>query len=171
MLPALAIPIDPEPIRGLNLQFLLYCVFVVGLVEEVFKFLPFLIIMRFSDFDDELDGIFYASACALGFASYENVHYLPGLAGFALLGRAFASPLSHSVFASVWGHLIGRRPVFLIKTIVQSPPSRCQTAASHSEGLTRERLSRITTGACLGPGVRCIFFYNAPQKINFIPYP
>ena len=107
LLPALAIPMDPEPIQGLNLQFLLYCVFVVGVVEEVFKFLPFLIIMRFSDFNDEMDGIFYASACALGFASYENVHYLPGLAGLALFGRAFASPLSHSVFASVWGHLAG----------------------------------------------------------------
>ena len=80
---------------------------VVGLVEELFKLLPFPFVMRFSDFNDEIDGIFYASACALGFASYENVHYLPGLAGFALFGRAFASPLSHSVFASVWGHLAG----------------------------------------------------------------
>lgn len=107
LLPALAIPVDPEPFQGLNLKFLLYCVFVVGLVEEIFKFLPFLAIMRFSDFDDELDGIFYASACALGFASYENVRYLPGLAGFALFGRAFASPLSHTVFASIWGYLVG----------------------------------------------------------------
>jgi len=107
LLPALAIPIDPESLRGLNLKFLLYCVVVVGLVEEIFKLLPFLAIMRFSDFNDDMDGIFYASACAIGFASYENVHYLPGLAGFALFGRAFASPLSHTVFASVWGYLVG----------------------------------------------------------------
>jgi len=118
LLPALAIPIDPEPIQGLTLKFLLYCVFVVGLVEEVFKFLPFLIVMRFSDFNDEMDGIFYASACALGFASYENVHYLPGLAGFALLGRAFASPLSHSVFASVWGHLAGAASIHKKKLLL-----------------------------------------------------
>ena len=107
LLPALGIPADPEPIQGLNLEFFLYCIVVVGLVEELFKLLPFLLVMRFSDFNDEMDGIFYASACALGFASYENVHYLPGLVGFALFGRAFASPLSHSVFASVWGHLAG----------------------------------------------------------------
>ena len=107
LLPALGIPADPGPIQGLNLDFFLYCIVVVGLVEELFKLLPFLLVMRFSDFNDEMDGIFYASACALGFASYENVHYLPGLAGFALFGRAFASPLSHSVFASVWGHLAG----------------------------------------------------------------
>ncbi len=80
---------------------------VVGLVEEIFKFLPFLAVMRFSDFNEEADGIFYATACALGFASYENVHYLPGLAGFALYGRAIASPLSHSIFAAIWGHRVG----------------------------------------------------------------
>jgi RsiW-degrading membrane proteinase PrsW (M82 family) len=64
--------------------------------------------MRFSDFNEEIDGIFYASACALGFASYENVHYLPGLAGLSLFGRAFASPLTHTIFASVWGYWVGR---------------------------------------------------------------
>jgi RsiW-degrading membrane proteinase PrsW (M82 family) len=108
--PLLSIPgitADPEIVPGLNLLFLVYCVIAVGLVEEIFKFLPFLIVMRFSDFNEEIDGIFYASACALGFASYENVHYLPGLAGFALFGRAIASPLSHIVFASVWGHMVG----------------------------------------------------------------
>jgi len=108
LLPALAIPADPERIQGLNLEFLVYCIVVVGLVEEFFKFLPFLAaITRFSDFNDEMDGIFYASACALGFASYENLFYLPFLSGFALYGRAIASPLSHTLFASVWGHLVG----------------------------------------------------------------
>lgn len=107
LLPALALPADPSSIQGLNLEFLLYCIVVVGLVEEVFKFIPFLAIMRFSDFNEDTDGIFYATACALGFASYENVHYLPGLAGLALYGRAFASPLSHSVFASIWGYMVG----------------------------------------------------------------
>jgi RsiW-degrading membrane proteinase PrsW (M82 family) len=107
LLPVLGIPRDPAPLQGLNLEFLLYCIVVVGLVEETFKFLPFLAVMRFSDFNQETDGIFYATACALGFASYENVHYLPGLSGFALYGRAMASPLSHSVFAAIWGHRVG----------------------------------------------------------------
>ena len=108
LLPALGLSADPATIQGLNLKFLLYCIVVVGLVEEAFKFLPFLAAStRFSDFNDESDGIFYASALALGFASYENVHYLPGLSGFALFGRAFASPLSHTVFASIWGHSVG----------------------------------------------------------------
>jgi RsiW-degrading membrane proteinase PrsW (M82 family) len=107
LLPVLGIPGDPAPLAGLNLEFLLYCIVVVGLVEEAFKFLPFLAVMRFSDFNGETDGIFYATVCALGFASYENVHYLPALSGFALYGRAMASPLSHSVFAAIWGQRVG----------------------------------------------------------------
>jgi RsiW-degrading membrane proteinase PrsW (M82 family) len=108
LLPALGLPADISRIQGLNLAFLLYCIVVVGLVEEVFKFLPFLAaITRFSDFNDESDGIFYASAVALGFASYENVFYLPALSGFALYGRAIASPLSHATFAAIWGHVVG----------------------------------------------------------------
>jgi RsiW-degrading membrane proteinase PrsW (M82 family) len=108
LLPALGLPADPALIQGLNLKFLLYCIVVVGLVEEAFKLLPFLAaITRFSDFNDESDGIFYASALAVGFASYENVFYLPALSGFALYGRAIASPLSHAIFASIWGHAVG----------------------------------------------------------------
>ncbi len=108
LLPALSIPADPEAFQGLNLKFLLYCIVAVGLVEELFKFLPFLAaVTRFRDFNEEMDGIFYASACALGFASYENLFYLPCLSGFALFGRAVASPLSHTVFASVWGYTVG----------------------------------------------------------------
>ncbi len=108
LLPALGLPADPEAFQESGLAFLAYCIVVVGLVEETFKFLPFLAaVTRFSDFNDENDGIFYATACALGFASYENVFYLPALTGFALYGRAIASPLSHALFASIWGHAVG----------------------------------------------------------------
>lgn len=108
LLPALDLSADLERIQGLNPNFFLYTLLVVGLTEEVFKFLPFLCaITRFSDFNEEADGIFYATACAVGFASYENLFYLPLLSGFALFGRAVASPLSHALFASFWGHWVG----------------------------------------------------------------
>lgn len=107
---------------SLNVSFLIYSVLAVGLVEELFKFAPFWVMTRFSDFNEEIDGIFYSSAVALGFASFENIYYLPQLAGFALVGRAFASPLSHTVFASVWGYLAGRKraqgqPVWLAAVV------------------------------------------------------
>jgi len=100
------------------LEFLLYCVGTIGVVEEVFKLLPFLLILRrIKAFDEKIDGIIYASVLAVGFASFENLGYLTELKGYALVGRAFASPLTHAVFASIWGYLVGsatvlRRPVF-----------------------------------------------------------
>jgi RsiW-degrading membrane proteinase PrsW (M82 family) len=99
-------------------EFLLYCIGTIGVVEEVFKLLPFLLILRrIKAFDEKIDGVIYASILALGFASFENLGYLTELRGFALVGRAFASPLTHAVFASIWGYWVGtatvlRRPVF-----------------------------------------------------------
>jgi RsiW-degrading membrane proteinase PrsW (M82 family) len=91
-----------------GLPFLLYCLGVVGLLEELLKFLPFiLIVIRLKAFDERVDGIIYASVIALGFASYENLHYLPLLDGFPLFGRAIASPLTHTIFASIWGYFAG----------------------------------------------------------------
>jgi RsiW-degrading membrane proteinase PrsW (M82 family) len=74
----------------------------------VFKFLPFgFIVLRFPSFDEKTDGILYASFIALGFATYENILYLPHLEGFELFGRAFASPLTHTIFSSIWGYRVG----------------------------------------------------------------
>jgi len=100
---------DPSALMLSNrIQFLGYSLVVSGLVEEIFKFLPFIfVIIKFREFDEKTDGIIYASIIALGFASYENLGYLGNLEGFELYGRAFASPLTHTLFASIWGHTIG----------------------------------------------------------------
>lgn len=79
-----------------------------GPLEELCKFLPFfLVTLRYREFDEKTDGIIYASAVALGFASFENLGYIDYLSGFSLFGRAAASPLTHAVFASVWGYTVG----------------------------------------------------------------
>jgi RsiW-degrading membrane proteinase PrsW (M82 family) len=104
--PAVGLPADPELLisREPALWFS-YAVCVIGSLEEACKFLPFLLVCtRFRAFDEELDGIIYASAIALGFASYENFLHLEYLTGMELYARAIASPLVHVVFASVWGH-------------------------------------------------------------------
>jgi RsiW-degrading membrane proteinase PrsW (M82 family) len=44
---------------------------------------------------------------ALGFASYENSRYLVYMDGLELFGRAFASPLTHAIFSSIWGWVVG----------------------------------------------------------------
>ncbi|MBN1271109.1 MAG: PrsW family intramembrane metalloprotease [Candidatus Aminicenantes bacterium] len=88
-------------------RYLLYNVLLVGGVEELFKFFPFLAALRFKAFDEKVDGFVYASMIALGFASYENSLYLVYMSGPEMLGRAFASPLSHTIFASIWGYAVG----------------------------------------------------------------
>ena len=58
--------------------------------------------LSFSGFEFA-DGLVYATAVALGFASFENVLYLPHVAWPVRLARAAATPLAHSVFAAIWG--------------------------------------------------------------------
>jgi RsiW-degrading membrane proteinase PrsW (M82 family) len=106
----LGLPDDPFTLAETDRwAFFLYSLLVIGVVEEVCKFLPFwLVCMRFRKFDEEIDGFIYASAVALGFASYENLLYLPYLEGANLYGRAIASPLTHTIFASIWGYTCAR---------------------------------------------------------------
>ena len=86
-----------------------YSIGVIGVVEETVKFLPFwLVALRLRHFDEPVDGIIYASFIALGFASYENLYFLAYLDGFEAVGRAFASPIVHVMFASIWGYSCGR---------------------------------------------------------------
>ena len=62
-----------------------YAVTAIGPIEELSKLLPFvLVVMRFRDFDEPLDGLIYASFIGLG----------------------FAGPVVHILFASIWAHWI-----------------------------------------------------------------
>ncbi|NIM12848.1 MAG: PrsW family intramembrane metalloprotease [Candidatus Aminicenantes bacterium] len=108
LLPLLGLPADASLIMETNrLVFLGYSIGAVGVLEEFFKFLPFLVVLRFKAFDEKIDGIIYASVIALGFASFENLYYLVYLDGFELIGRAIASPLTHTIFSSIWGYTVG----------------------------------------------------------------
>jgi protease PrsW len=87
-----------------RLRLLVFTVGVVGPIEEVAKLLPFLLVcVRFRAFDEEIDGMVYASTVALGFATLENLTILPEIGGPEALARAIAAPLVHTVFASIWG--------------------------------------------------------------------
>ncbi len=90
-----------------TLGLLAYSLLVIGPIEELAKILPFLlVVIRFREFDEPLDGIIYASFIGLGYAAAENVHYLQFLTPFEAVLRGFASPVVHMLFASIWGHLI-----------------------------------------------------------------
>ena len=111
LLPFVGVAEDPSALMmsGRSLPFLVYSVAVTGFLEEAFKFLPFLlVIVRFREFDEPTDGLIYAGAIALGFASFENIIQCTVLEGFERLGRAFAAPLTHAMFASIWGYAVGK---------------------------------------------------------------
>lgn len=101
---------DAYELAATNVPGLLaYSVLVIGVFEEFAKFVPFvLIVVRFREFDEPLDGIIYASFIALGYAAMENLHYLQFLTPVEALARGFAGPIVHILFASIWGYFVGR---------------------------------------------------------------
>lgn len=89
------------------LGLLAFAVLAIGPIEELAKLLPFVIIvMRFKEYDEPLDGIIYASFIALGYAAAENYHYLDFLTPLEAVARGFAGPVVHILFASIWAHWI-----------------------------------------------------------------
>ena len=82
--------------------------FVVGPAEELSKFLavrlgPF----RSLYFDEPRDGLVYAAAASLGFASLENLGYILSFGPEVMVGRAPISTLAHVIFGSFWGYALG----------------------------------------------------------------
>jgi protease PrsW len=91
---------------------LAYTFLLAGPLEELAKFVPFaLFCLHLRALDEVVDGVVYASAVALGFASYENLFYLPSLEGREFYARAFSSPLVHTLFASIWGYACARAKI------------------------------------------------------------
>ena len=95
-----------EP-RASTLARLLYFVLVVGTIEETCKFLSVRwFIGRHSLAGEPLQALLLAATAGLGFASVENLVLGRFLEGPELWGRIVASPLTHALFAAVWGHAL-----------------------------------------------------------------
>ena len=95
---------------------------VVGPVEETCKFLAVrLNAYRSPYFDEPMDGLVYAAAASLGFASLENLFYVFEFGAEVMLVRAPLSTLAHLVFGCVWGYALGvhhasgrKRPLLVV---------------------------------------------------------
>ena len=84
--------------------------FVVGPAEETCKFLAVrLFAFRSLYFDEPFDGLVYAAAASLGFASLENLFYILQFGPEVMIGRAPLSTLAHVIFGSFWGYALGSR--------------------------------------------------------------
>jgi len=85
--------------------------------EELAKFLMvWAYLYRNKNFSEPMDGIVYASAVALGFASIENGLYLfrinqqaQFLLSNTILIRALLSVPAHALFSGIWGYALGMK--------------------------------------------------------------
>lgn len=81
-----------------------YCLLFIGPIEEGCKYLLFArIVARWSSCDEPIDGVIYACALAIGFAGLETVLSVPHVPLSEQLARAATAPLTHAVFAAIWG--------------------------------------------------------------------
>jgi RsiW-degrading membrane proteinase PrsW (M82 family) len=78
--------------------------FLVGPIEELSKFVAARSIAKNKAFDEPVDGLIYATAAALGFATLENVLYMFQDGASVILIRGPISTLGHVLFALPWGY-------------------------------------------------------------------
>lgn len=96
------LPYPPQAYMMANLFFN------VGPVEEGLKFLAvFFFAYQQRHFNEPVDGIIYASAAALGFASAENLVYMFQMGWQVIFLRGFLTSLAHVMFACMWGMALG----------------------------------------------------------------
>jgi RsiW-degrading membrane proteinase PrsW (M82 family) len=80
----------------------LYCVFGIGVIEELVKLIPFLIVLKFTKIIKEpIDYIMYASLSALGFAFVENLLYFDNGSIHIIHSRALTASVAHMFFSSL----------------------------------------------------------------------
>jgi len=105
-----------EGVLSLVLSEFLLVVMVAPIVEEFGKYLVVRkTVWESVEFDEPIDGIVYAAAAGLGFATLENVIYVFSafetsmvLALQTVLVRALLSVPGHVLFSAMWGYSLGK---------------------------------------------------------------
>lgn len=89
----------------------LYCIFGIGLVEELTKLLAFLFLLKFTNFmKAPLDYLVYACLCALGFSFMENLVYFDSSSVSLIHGRVLTASVGHmfNTALAAYGLILGR---------------------------------------------------------------
>jgi RsiW-degrading membrane proteinase PrsW (M82 family) len=102
--PVYAVQVLLPPLDGTLYEFVVR----VAAVEEVFKILPVVMFARRRIFSEPMDGIVYAVAAALGFATVENALYALRFGDAIIAQRAFTSTLAHLGFSGLVGFYLGK---------------------------------------------------------------
>lgn len=88
-----------------HIIFFLFC---VALPEELAKFgVVYILVRKNKAFNEQVDGIIYAAAAALGFATFENIFFITDVGESIILLRGPVSALAHILFAATWGASLG----------------------------------------------------------------
>lgn len=98
-------------VQGLGEHPFVYTFVISSGVEEFFKwFLVYFIMYKHTSFDEPYDGIVYAVAGSLGFATLENVFYafLNNSSFSELVLRALLPVSGHAMFGVMMGYHLGR---------------------------------------------------------------
>lgn len=81
----------------------------VAVVEELSKFvLTWWFAVRHREFDEEYDGIVYAVACSLGFATVENILKVVNMGWETMAFRALFAVPGHALFGVIMGYYLGK---------------------------------------------------------------
>lgn len=81
---------------GSGMQDLLYCIFWIGMPEELAKAIPVLLVCAFTaEIDEPVDWMIFATLSALGFSTWENVSYFERLGTGVVLGRTLLAMPFH----------------------------------------------------------------------------
>lgn len=97
--------------RGDFWQDLFYCVFGIGVIEELVKFIPFLLLLQFTKVVRRpISYLLYASASALGFAFVENLMYFDAGHIGIIHGRVLVCNVFHMFATSTvaYGMMLAR---------------------------------------------------------------
>lgn len=98
-------------VHGLGDDPIISSFIISGGLEEFLKwFLVYILIYQHSSFDEPYDGIVYAVAVSLGFATLENVFYafFNSASISSLLSRALLPVSGHAMFGVIMGYHLGR---------------------------------------------------------------
>jgi RsiW-degrading membrane proteinase PrsW (M82 family) len=86
---------------------LLYCIFGIGMIEEIVKIIPLLIYMALTKrLKEPADYIVFGCFSALGFATLENILYFQEESHSLYYGRALVSVTGHMCYTSVIAYFI-----------------------------------------------------------------
>lgn len=93
--------------------------FVSGFSEEFFKwFVIYHTVFKHAEFNEHYDGIVYAVAASLGFATLENILYIFANGIDTAFGRAILPVPSHALYGVIMGYYFGKAKVINNKKLL-----------------------------------------------------